>query len=48
MQHGIDALPGMTILSACLETVSLRYLWQLCNWNPWIHQCSIICYIDID
>lgn len=22
MQHGIDALPGMTILSACLETVS--------------------------
>ncbi|XP_022006857.2 uncharacterized protein LOC110905356 [Helianthus annuus] len=21
-QHGIDALPGMTILSACLETVS--------------------------
>ncbi|XP_022775350.1 uncharacterized protein LOC111317210 isoform X3 [Durio zibethinus] len=24
MQHGIDALPGMTILSACLETVSGR------------------------
>ena len=26
MQHGIDALPGMTIVSACLETVSLQYL----------------------
>lgn len=24
MQHGIDALPGMTLLSACLETVSLQ------------------------
>lgn len=25
MQRGIDALPGMTILSACLETVSIHH-----------------------
>lgn len=33
LQRGIDALPGMTILSACLETVSFLHLWQLCNWS---------------
>lgn len=29
MQRGIDALPGMTILSACLETVSNYFLADL-------------------
>ena len=29
-QHGIDALPGMTILSACLETVS-EYTFYSCK-----------------
>lgn len=29
MQRGIDALPGMTLLSACLETVSKQHC---CHW----------------
>lgn len=28
MQHGLDALPGMTILSACLEAVSYKYFFH--------------------
>lgn len=34
LQRGLDALPGITLLSACLETVSLpTYLGVLTSWD---------------
>ncbi|ESR38850.1 hypothetical protein CICLE_v10025725mg [Citrus x clementina] len=43
--HGIDALPGMTILSACLETVS-NYNFGVCGLNVQILVKLLRCETD--
>ncbi|KAK9228064.1 hypothetical protein WN944_021011 [Citrus x changshan-huyou] len=43
--HGIDALPGMTILSACLETVS-NYNFGICGLNVQILVKLLRCETD--
>lgn len=42
MQHGIDALPGMTIFSACLETVSEYSHTRIHAYTEYLYMCKAV------